>query len=223
MSKAGLKIAEVIVKVYGEIQDFPVYMYAKLYFPSIKFAPLDEQGWTKVFNYSLPFTWTGEYLLINAFEVVELLFCNQDELFIGIDIYIIQADFQIQEEIQAQVDFGKRDRSSAFGATVCVVIMKKVLCLLVLSLLTIPNLLLAMPIGMTKGNKLIGYINHNCVIDIDDLNKFSKHFGSSRGEKEYRGWADINKDDIVDIEDLVLIAINYGDVCRYSNKNKMFV
>lgn len=82
------KSVEVIVKVYGEIADFPIILYHKLYYPSFKFGPLDENRWTSVMGYSIPIRWTGSYLMVNAFEVVELPFVAKIS-FLLISIYIL--------------------------------------------------------------------------------------------------------------------------------------
>ena len=58
--------------------------------------------------------------------------------------------------------------------------------------------------------KLMGDINGDQKIDIDDITIVAQAFGSYPGHSRWNPEADLNRDGAIDIEDLVLCAINYG-------------
>ena len=57
---------------------------------------------------------------------------------------------------------------------------------------------------------LVGDVNGDGVVDIFDLNKAGKAYGSVVGEPEYDSDVDLNKDGRVDMRDIALIGKNYG-------------
>ena len=61
--------------------------------------------------------------------------------------------------------------------------------------------------------KMLGDINGDGIIDIDDLNRAGKAYGSYMGEPEYNPEADLNNDGHIDMRDLAVIGKNYGKTC----------
>ena len=61
--------------------------------------------------------------------------------------------------------------------------------------------------------KMMGDINGDGVIDIDDLNRAGKAYGSYEGEPYFDPEVDLNKDGHIDMRDLAVIGKNYGKTC----------
>lgn len=66
--------------------------------------------------------------------------------------------------------------------------------------------------GTVKVN-LQGDVNGDGVVDIWDLAKVGKAYGTFEGEPDYDPEADITKDGIVDMRDIAIVAVNYGNSC----------
>lgn len=77
-------------------------------------------------------------------------------------------------------------------------------------LLTILLMLTPVFARQNYGYRLNGDINHDCKVDIFDLSLLGKLYLSKRGDGKYRGWADLNKDGIIDDYDLFILSVNYG-------------
>jgi len=61
---SGSKIStEIVIKIFGEWTDFPIYFYNKLYYPAVRFEPMINLV-----------DWDGEYLNFNAENVLEIPF-----------------------------------------------------------------------------------------------------------------------------------------------------
>ena len=58
--------------------------------------------------------------------------------------------------------------------------------------------------------KLMGDINGDQKVDIDDVVEMALAFGSYLGHPRWNPGADLNRDEIIDISDMVLAAINFG-------------
>ncbi len=58
--------------------------------------------------------------------------------------------------------------------------------------------------------QLVGDVNGDDVVDINDVILASAAFGSTSGDPEWNADADINTDNVVDIFDIILIGQNFG-------------
>jgi len=67
--------------------------------------------------------------------------------------------------------------------------------------------------GWRIGYRLDGDINHDCVVNDVDFYTAISLFTSKRGDGNYRGWIDTNKDGIIDMWDIGWIGLYYGSVC----------
>lgn len=56
-----------------------------------------------------------------------------------------------------------------------------------------------------------GDVNRDGVVDIFDLSKVGRAFGSFEGDPDYDIEADINEDGIVDMRDIAIVAVHYGE------------
>jgi len=60
-------------------------------------------------------------------------------------------------------------------------------------------------------NPIIGDINKNTIVDIDDIIVGALAFGSYPEHPRWNPIADLTKDEIVDIDDVMLVAIHFGE------------
>jgi len=58
---------------------------------------------------------------------------------------------------------------------------------------------------------LIGDVNHDLVVDIGDVSAVAGSFGKHFGDAGYNPDADLNGNNQIDIFDLVMVAIHYGE------------
>jgi hypothetical protein len=84
----GKRSVEIIVKVFGEFGDLPVYLYNKLYYPAVRFEPLADGEGTLFMERELPFRWTGDYLYIGAPETFEAPFVLKISFFLA-GLYVL--------------------------------------------------------------------------------------------------------------------------------------
>jgi len=77
-SKSKLS-AELVVHVYEEVADFPIYLYNKLYYPAVRFEELPDGKWVD---------WDGQHLRITATETLEIPFAAK-LLFLIVVIYLL--------------------------------------------------------------------------------------------------------------------------------------
>jgi len=63
------------------------------------------------------------------------------------------------------------------------------------------------------GYKLIGDFDHDCYVGSADAGILNQIHGSERGDEEYRGYVDLNKDGIIDSYDSLILLNNYGNTC----------
>jgi len=63
------------------------------------------------------------------------------------------------------------------------------------------------------GYRFNGDVNHDCIVNDEDLSMLNGHYPSERGDKGYRGWADTNKDGRIDDLDMAIVNDNYGKNC----------
>jgi len=58
---------------------------------------------------------------------------------------------------------------------------------------------------------LIGDVNHDHVVDIGDVSAVAGSFGKHLGDVGYNPDADLNGNNQIDIFDIVIVAIHYGE------------
>ena len=87
-------------------------------------------------------------------------------------------------------------------------------------------LLVAIPVIAARKNygyKLAGDVNKDCYVNILDIGTSNPYYGRERGDKpenfagltvSYRGWADLNKDGVIDMLDVQIISDNWGNTCN---------
>ncbi len=97
--------------------------------------------------------------------------------------------------------------------------MKRLMIVTLVMLLMMPSVTFA---GRKNfGYRLAGDVNGDCIVDIFDVGTLNPYYGNERGTKThefgntgfmtgYRGWADLNKDGIIDSADVAIIAENWG-------------
>jgi len=90
--------------------------------------------------------------------------------------------------------------------------MKKTLCFAIISVLLLSPVM-AREQWQRVGYRLEGDINHDCVVDELDWQTILYMYGKGRGDKEYKGWMDSNKDGIIDIWDIGWVGLHYGSTC----------
>jgi hypothetical protein len=61
--------------------------------------------------------------------------------------------------------------------------------------------------------KILGDINGDDKVDIQDVAQGAAAFGSYPGHERWDPEADLNKDDKVDIQDVAMVASNFGRTC----------
>lgn len=58
---------------------------------------------------------------------------------------------------------------------------------------------------------LVGDVNHDHVVDIGDATAVGVSFGKQLGDAGYNPDADVNGNNQIDVFDLVMVAIHYGE------------
>jgi hypothetical protein len=61
--------------------------------------------------------------------------------------------------------------------------------------------------------RIVGDVNGDGKVDIQDILVVAKAFGSSPGDPRWNPYADINNDNTVNIKDILLVAKNFGKTC----------
>jgi len=87
---------------------------------------------------------------------------------------------------------------------------KKTINGITLAILFVAFAMLAFSLQRAKANGLIGDVDGNGVVNMDDLRLAAKAFGSTSTSPRWNPDADINLDGKIDMKDLYIIVANFG-------------
>jgi hypothetical protein len=61
--------------------------------------------------------------------------------------------------------------------------------------------------------RIVGDVNGDCEVGIDDIYAVAQAFGSSPGHPRWNEYADLTQDGYVGIDDIFLVAVHFGEYC----------